>query len=294
MKSILSLLFTFLFSSLFAQNQDIDPNDLHNLFWKIEHPYSKKVGYLIGTIHLIDKDKFVLPKEVTKRISKADVLYVEIAEMQGQAKAMELSMMKEGRMTDILSKEQRDSVYVYTNTEFGMDSAKFEKLMGKFKPLVFSQLAFAKLLTSAKSYDLTISALAKENKIPVEGFETLEEQMGFFDSMSDELKIELIMQTVRKNDSNEEEWEKMQNLYLDQNLPELLKVGEFKGEMSDFMNTTISENRNVKWVSKLDKEFDKNNLFIAVGAAHLQGDRGLINLLLSKGYVLTPISIQLK
>ena len=124
-------------------------------------------------------------------------------------------------------------------------------------------------------------------------FETLEEQMGFFDSMSDELKIELIMQTVRKIDSNEEEWVKMQNLYLDQNLTELLKVGEFKGEMSDFMNTTISENRNVKWVSKLDKEFDKNNLFIAVGAAHLQGDRGLINLLLSKGYVLTPISIQL-
>ena len=293
MKSIISIFFTLLFTFLFAQGQEIDPNDLHNLFWKIEHPDSKKVGYLYGTIHLIDKDKFVLPKEVKKRISKADVLCVEIEELQDQEKAMELSIMKEGHMTDILSKVQRDSVYHYTKTEFGMDSATYEKLMGKFKPLVFSQLAFAKLLTSTKSYDLTISALAKENDIPVVGFETLEEQMGFFDSMSDELKVELIMQTVCKNDSSEQEWEKMQNHYLDQNLPELLKFGEFKGEMSTFMNTTISENRNVTWVTKLDQEFDKNDLFIAVGAAHLQGDKGLVNLLMSKGYVLTPISIQL-
>ena len=293
MKNLFSILFTFILTSVFAQSQDIDPNNLHNLFWKIEHPNSKKVGYLYGTIHLINKDKFALPKAVKKRISKADILYLEIAEMEDQSKSLGLVMLKEGRMTDILTKVQRDSVYAYTKTEFGMDSAAFETTMGKFKPLVFSQLAMAKLLKSTKSYDITIGQIAKENGVIVEGFETMEEQMGFFDMMSDELKVELIMQTVRKTDSSEDEWERMQNLYLDQNLPEMMKVGEFKGEMSEFMNTTISENRNVKWVSKLDEELAKNNLFIAVGAAHLQGEKGLINLLISKGYTLTPISIEL-
>ena len=282
-----------LLTSFFASSQEIDPNDLHNLFWKIEHSESKKVSYLFGTIHLIDKDKFLLPKAVKKRITKADALYLEIADLGDKSKAMELSMLKEGSLTDLLTKEQRDSVYIYSKTEFGMDSSMFEKVMGKFKPLVFSQFAMTKLLLSTKSYDAIIGQIADEKQIKKEGFETMEEQFSFFDSMSEELQVELIMQTVRSSAVMDEQWESMQNLYLQQNIAEMVKIGEYSGEMSEFMNSTMMNDRNIRWMSALEEVLPNSNLFIAVGAAHLNGDNGLIHLLSQKGYTLSPISIKL-
>jgi uncharacterized protein YbaP (TraB family) len=48
-------------------------------------------------------------------------------------------------------------------------------------------------------------------------------------------------------------------------------------------------NRNRNWVAKLKELLPEKTLLIAVGAGHLPGDQGVINLLRKAGYTVTPI-----
>ena len=47
--------------------------------------------------------------------------------------------------------------------------------------------------------------------------------------------------------------------------------------------------RNSEWVSKIDSISEASKTFFAVGAAHLGGEKGLVNLLREAGYKLTPV-----
>ena len=60
--------------------------------------------------------------------------------------------------------------------------------------------------------------------------------------------------------------------------------------ISQEQNIFLDE-RNKKWVPKITSEIIKNKTFIAVGAGHLDGQNGLIQLLINQGYTLTPIQL---
>jgi len=47
--------------------------------------------------------------------------------------------------------------------------------------------------------------------------------------------------------------------------------------------------RNQNWADLLETRLGQKTLFIAVGAAHLGGEKGLITLMTEQGYELTPI-----
>ena len=49
--------------------------------------------------------------------------------------------------------------------------------------------------------------------------------------------------------------------------------------------------RNTNWIPKLMKYFDEGSTFVAVGAGHLSGPNGVIELLRNKGYKVEPISM---
>lgn len=52
---------------------------------------------------------------------------------------------------------------------------------------------------------------------------------------------------------------------------------------------TLLFNRNRKWVPVMEQAMQKEKIFFAVGAGHLGGPQGLINLLREKGYTITGI-----
>ncbi len=48
--------------------------------------------------------------------------------------------------------------------------------------------------------------------------------------------------------------------------------------------------RNTDWVPKLEAFFEQDNVFVAVGAGHLRGERNVIDLLRARGYTITRIT----
>ena len=81
----------------------------------------------------------------------------------------------------------------------------------------------------------------------------------------------------------------MVTVYKSQQLSEierLFKDSEFG--MEDHQDILLDD-RNKNWVAQLKNLMHTNTLFVAVGAGHLVGPQGLINLLRKEGYTLRPI-----
>ena len=294
MKKWLTLTFLLFFGTFWSQNGAVNTDSIHHLFWKITRPDSKHVSYLFGTVHAINKDKFSIPKSVEKKIAKVDELYLELSDYAEQNKALELSMMRAGRMTDYLSKDQRDSVYMFCEKVLGMDSAQFENTFGKLKPVVFSQLEMSKNMANTTSVDRLLYEIALSKNVRVNGLETIQEQISYFDELSDELQVELIMQSVRNSGSSLAEWQKMEELYLDENLSGILGMMESDNPIANFTKSVLIDERNQKWINLLENRLLEKDLFLAVGAGHLPSAFGLLSLLINKGFTIEPVEIQIK
>jgi uncharacterized protein YbaP (TraB family) len=60
-------------------------------------------------------------------------------------------------------------------------------------------------------------------------------------------------------------------------------------EMMDGFSATLLTKRNKNWMPLLQKWMSEVPIFVAVGAGHLPGEDGLINLLISEGYRVEPL-----
>ncbi len=48
--------------------------------------------------------------------------------------------------------------------------------------------------------------------------------------------------------------------------------------------------RNINWISQLKTIMPKESVFVAVGAGHLVGEKGLLTLLRNEGYKVEPLA----
>jgi len=69
-------------------------------------------------------------------------------------------------------------------------------------------------------------------------------------------------------------------------MEELMNRSEFG--MEKYENILVNY-RNANWVKQLKVIMKNESVFIAVGAGHLLGEKGLIKLLKAEGYVVEPV-----
>ena len=87
----------------------------------------------------------------------------------------------------------------------------------------------------------------------------------------------------------EKEFAEMMEAYNNQDLEKLdafIKKGE--DGLGQYENILLY-NRNKNWVKKLKPIMSERSVTIAVGAGHLPGDKGLIDLLRKEGYTVKPV-----
>jgi uncharacterized protein YbaP (TraB family) len=292
MKFILSLLSFFFALVGFSQSTTAFPMQESSLLWKIEGPGIQKGSYLFGTMHLIEKQYFIFPDKLEKIVKKTDKLVMELAGLPNQLEALKYVTLTEGTFADFFSKEQMDSILVWAKSELNMSEEAFTKTMSKMKPFVVVQMATQiHFMGKTESYEMSFEKIARENDIAIAGFETIAEQMGIFDKMTKEQQTEMVMETIRDPKKGIEVTQKMQKLYQGQNVDSLYLMIQEEGGTITEDQATILDDRNERWIPMIEEMAKKEKLFIAVGAGHLGGPKGVIRLLEQKGYTLTPVKI---
>ncbi|MEX2484595.1 MAG: TraB/GumN family protein [Brumimicrobium sp.] len=263
-----------------------------SLLWEVSGKKVKSPSYIFGTMHLIPRKQFLFPESLQEKVRNADLLVMEIGGLSEQMKGMQLMMLEEGELFDYFTEEQADSIFDYSEEHLDYSEEQLRTMFGKMKPFVLIQLMTKEAFgENPASYEMSLEKIAKENEIQIEGLETIEEQMSLFDNLSSEEQVEMVMSSLRSVESSQEETEKLIEVYLSQDIDSLHKY-MLESDM-DF--TTFEDNflnkRNQKWIPKIKKMIKKNKAFIAVGAGHLGGENGVIQLLINEGYTVKPVGL---
>lgn len=291
MKVIISFLTTFLFiSTLFSQKTDTLQS---SLLWEIKGKKVESPSYIMGTMHMIPKVKFLFPEHVKSKLQNSEVLVMEIGGISEGANMVQFMMLDTGNVFNFFTASQLDSLFTYTDEELGYDEDKMRMMFSKMKPLVIMQLlsknAFGE---DPESYELTLEEIAKEDSLEIEGLETIEEQAAIFDKIPLEVQVEMLMVSLKEQYNNEgNATEELIEVFLTQDIDSIYRYTTASSSDMESMETDLLINRNENWIPQIRKLIKKNKCFIALGAAHLGGPNGVIQLLREEGYELIPVKL---
>lgn len=282
--SVFSAILFLSFSSS-AQIQKIE----NSLFWEISGNGLKHPSYLFGTIHIICKDDFKLSETAKQKIKGAHQLFLEL-DMDDpalQATMMrEMQLPKGNTLKNIFGVDQFSRLDAFMQREMKMSPAA----LNQFKPMMLMSLLTQRMLPcmTPESYELNFMKLAKAQNIEVLGLERIEDQVAVFDAIPDSLEVKGIMDMVNDFDKQKTNLSRMISYYKDESLNELYR---FMMESPDMMGSQeiLLDRRNRNWIPLMENAMQKGSIFFAVGAAHLPGKAGVIELLREKGYKVSAI-----
>ncbi len=287
------IIFTVLFFSC-KTTKIVKHDDSNALLWKIESETLAQPSYLFGTIHIIDSANYFLPNGFYNAIdaSKEVVFEIDMNEMEDPSKVFEIlpkiMMKNDTSLKDLLTEEEYKIVEKKLSSK-GLPIFMLEKI----KPMFLTVIADMDLQPNALktgvylSYETEISKLAQEKNISVSGLETIDYQISIFDSIPYNAQAEMLVKSMsKKHDSSNLDY--IIKLYKNQDIEEMYKM--IKTEETTYKyEKYLLTNRNKNWIPIIEDKIANRATLFAVGAGHLGGKTGVINLLKNKGYSLTPV-----
>ena len=269
-------------------------NTVNTLLWKISGNGLKKPSYIFGTIHMLCKDDAVLSDSLKNVIKNVNEVYFEVDldnmfEMLGVMSKMK--MKGDTTLQDLLSEADYEKVKNYFETKGSM--LPFS-MLEKYKPMLaastLQQGSFACETTAMM--EQVIMEEAKQHKKSIKGLESMGYQASVLDSIPYKLQAEQLLSYIdnaEKGGDEDKELTEMMNAYKNQDLQKLEEMLMKSDPSISNYTDILLYNRNRNWVNKLKGLLSEKALLIAVGAGHLPGKEGCINLLRKEGYKVTPV-----
>ena len=269
-------------------NRHQTPN---SLLWRISGKGLSRPSYLFGTMHIICADDAALSDSLKAVIAACDEVYFEInlSDMSDMMKAIQYRYMADSkRLSDLLKPDEYARVKDYftkhsSMVPFGM--------LERFKPLLISGLIEEQGLgcQTTDGMELRIMKELKASNKPVNGLETAAFQAGLFDSIPYEEQAKELVKDIDSADENKKVTQELADLYTRQDLDGIEQLSDKDDSgMSGYMDLLLYD-RNRKWARELKKLLPGRSLLVAVGAAHLPGKEGVIELLRKEGYTVEPV-----
>lgn len=270
---------------VFAQK----PATPHTLLWKVSGKGLKKPSYLFGTMHVLCADDARLSDSLKAVIAACDEVYFEIKldDMSNLLGAMKSMMMNDDkRLSDLLSPGDYEKVKGYFTKHAAMIPFG---MLERFKPLLISSLIEEENMNCQATDGMELSIMKELHDKSILGLETVEFQAGLFDSIPYADQAKELLAYIDSAAEYKKMTLEMADVYKKQDLDRIDELSR-KGDpgMDAYMDLLLY-GRNRKWAKKLDEVMPGKSFLIAVGAAHLPGPGGLIDLLKKEGYELTPV-----
>ncbi len=268
----------------------------HSLLWEISGNNLEQPSYLFGTFHLLQDEFLETKPEVLNRYRSAEqvMLEVEIDSSKMQQLGM-MAVMQGDLISNYLTEEETDFLSEVLTATIGVglsqvDMLKPMALMATLS-MIHNQMVLGEKLTgySGSMIDQWFAADGKQSGKSVVALESMEEQMDLlFNTTPVEEQTEQLVDYLKNEEESFELIETLFNCYVSEDLACLQQIGEDMAAEVPAMAAFLDV-RNVNWMEKIPALIKDKPSFIAVGALHLPGKMGLIELLRSEGYRVEPL-----
>lgn len=283
MKKIIGTLLTGILSIVSLQAQETK-----SLLWKVEGN-GIQTSYVFGTFHLIPQEDFILKDKVKKAMDATGVTVLELdmddpnltTEMQS------LVVLKDGKqLQSFMDEAEYEQLDTYLKEKLGVGMQVFNSM----KPLAINSMITTSFMgTQTASYETELIKYTTAQEKEVLGLETVAFQIGVFDALPYDQQIDQIIEFINDPDKTRDLFTEMITTYKEEDVAGLYDFMEEYLAEDPELQKALLDNRNKNWVEKIPEFSATQKVFYAVGAGHLGGDNGLINLLLQEGYSVTPV-----
>jgi uncharacterized protein len=261
------------------------------LLWQIEaEGYTP--SYLFATIHSEDPRVMQLPPPVEQAYIQADSVTIEVEiTISALLKSLVAMYLPPGQTLDKLIAADKYQRLIELLEPRGIPEIAAKTM----KPAALVMFLSVPKSETGEFLDMMLYLQAQERGQAVHGLETIEEQLRILDILDLDEQVILLEQSLDGMADFPDLLEKMHQLYLQRNLTSIMQFSleymqndEHQKIVDKFMNYIVDQ-RNFIMLERMRPRLQEGNAFIAVGAMHLPGERGLIKLLEQNGFTLTSI-----
>lgn len=262
------------------------------LLWKITSPKVAKPSYLYGTIHITCDAS--LAGATKKALSETEKLFLEL-DMDDPG--LQMTMMQHMQMTggktlkSLLSEEDFKLLDDYMKRNLGMSAV----MVNTVKPFMISAMFYPKMIECPmQSVEQELMKLSAQSQKEILGLETVNDQLAIFDAIPYEVQMEELIKSVKNDFVNDKaESAKLYETYATQDVELMYKLAiESQNKITSEYDDVLLDKRNKSWIPVIETQLQKQPSFFAVGAAHLGGPNGVINLLRKAGYKVEVVGNQ--
>jgi len=263
----------------------------NTLLWEISGNHLTKPSYLFGTMHLLCAADAQLSDSLRYAISNAKQIYFEIDldNMMETLGAMRyLNMNNNTKLSDLLTEEEYARVTAYFKKNKTMLPMS---MMERLKPYFITSLISESKFPCAEKdgMEQVIMKEAKKDQKPINGLETVQFQASVFDSIPYKRQAKDLLKMIDSagvaGDSSDIQ---LIEVYKKQDLNKMQELTADEEGMREFLDLLLY-NRNANWVKKMPAIMRDAPALFAVGAGHLGGEKGVINLLRKSGFAVRPM-----
>ena len=262
----------------------------NTLLWEISGRGLKAPSYFFGTMHMLCPEDAKLSGALMQVLDRVKQLYFEVdmddmMQMFGSLKAM--NMRNGTRLQDLLSMEEYERVKKYFEAKSQLPFSMIEN----YKPMLLSGLIEEQELPckSTNGMELVILEESNKRKLEVNGLETMAFQAGLFDSIPYKEQAAELVKAIDSASTQRGSIDTLLQTYRKQDLKMIEELtNREQGEEGKYLDLLLFK-RNRNWAEQFDTIAIKSPVLFAVGAGHLPGKEGVLELLKRKGYTVTPI-----
>jgi uncharacterized protein len=272
---------------------DTQKGKIATVLWKVTGNGLAKPSYVLGTMHMLCASDATLSTGLKNVLDSINDIYFEL-DMDDMAMLMgaftQMNMKGDTSLKTLLNPQE----YLKVKNHFSKAKSMLPfAMLERMQPLLASSTLAEEQMQcdgGASGVELQIMEYNKANKkLPISGLETMQDQLAAFGKISYAEQAKMLLKAIDSAASTQQATAQLVAAYKSQNLDtiENLMV-KSEPELEKYMDDLLV-NRNKNWIVQLKKIFAQKSIIAAVGAGHLPGKMGVLELLRKEGYTVTPV-----
>lgn len=256
------------------------------LLWKVESAQGT-AGYLFGTIHSDDSRVTDFQPPLLEALLSSRSLMLETLPPPDAS----VFFLKQGTLADLLAPGELDAALQQAASRGMLDS-----MAVRMKPWLLALVLATPKGPSPFSQDMQLYALADQRGLQVNALETADEHFTSLDALAVADQVALLRSVLAQpEDKKEQAYEQLLTVYLGGDSAKILETDEKLSAQDlppglwDKLRKVLIDERNALMAKRAIAGLREGKAFIALGAAHLPGDQGVVQRLRAAGFKLTPM-----